>query len=302
VLAAVVLLAGGGVLVAQTFHGEVTTVEVAVTVTDRTGRLITGLGRDSFEIFEDGDKQPITQFTDQRTPVSVGVLLDTSESMRGQPIVDATTAVDRFASDLLDAGDEGFVAAFNHAPRILTQWMSPPSGLAGRFALERPAGGTAIYDAVATAMPMFLRRHRTRAALIVISDGADSASDHTLLETREALRRSDAFVYAIAIDSATDQRVATRVSPEALREITIPSGGYTEVIKRYEDVGPATERIARELNSQYTLGYAAPHPPDGAWRSIRVRVPGQDYVTRARRGYFATPPTIERPGRSDPRF
>ena len=294
-----VAAAAGAVLTAQTFRGEVTTVEVTVTVTDRTGRLITDLGRDDFEIYEDGDKQPLTQFSDKRTPVSVGVLLDTSESMRGQPIVDARTAVDRFTSELLDPGDEGFVAAFNHMPRVLTQWMSPPSGLAGRFAAEQPTGGTAIYDAVSAAMPMFLRRHRGRAALIVISDGADSASDRTLLQTREALRRTDAFVYAIAIDSTLDRRVSMRVNPEALREFTIPSGGYTEVIKSYEDVGPATERIATELNSQYTLGYAMPHPPDGAWRSIRVRITGRDYVTRARRGYFATASPLDRPTRSD---
>jgi len=301
-LLALVLLVSGGALAAQTFRGEVTTVEVAVTVTDGAGRLIMGLGRGDFEIFEDGDEQPLTQFSDTRTPVSVGVLLDASDSMRGQPIVDARTAVDRFASDLLEPVDEGFVAAFNHLPRILTPWTSPPSRLAGRLATERPAGGTAIYDAVSAAIPMFLRRHRGRAALVVISDGADTASDRSLTQTREALRRTDAFVYAIAIDSALEPRVSTRVSPEALREMTAPSGGYTEVVKTYEDVGPATERIARELNSQYTLGYAAPRPPDGGWRSIRVRITGHDYLARSRRGYFATPPAAERPTRSESGF
>src|SRR5258705_10984528 len=124
---------------AQTFRGSVTTVEIPVTVTDSNNRLITGLTKDDFEVFEDGDRQPVTQFSDKRTPVSVGVLLDVSDSMRGQPIVDARDAVDRFVGDLLDEGDEAFVGAFNHLPRILVTWTAPPSRLAGRLANERPA-------------------------------------------------------------------------------------------------------------------------------------------------------------------
>jgi Ca-activated chloride channel homolog len=274
----------------QTFRGSVTTVEIPVTVTDSNNRLITGLTKDDFEVFEDGDQQPVTQFSDKRTPVSVGVLLDVSDSMRGQPIVQARGALDRFMADLLESDDEAFVGAFNHLPRILVPWTAPPSRLAGRLADERPTGGTAIYDAIFASTSMFQRRERTRAAMIVISDGADTASDHSLAQTRETLRRSDAFVYAIAIDSATERRVSTRVNPEALREITGPSGGYTEVVRSYEDLGPATQRIAEELNSQYTLGYATTRPQDGSWRTIRVRVKTHDYIARARRGYFATPP------------
>ena len=274
----------------QTFRERVTTVEIPVTVTDNSNRLITGLTRDDFEVFEDGDQQSVTQFSDKRTPVSVGVLLDISDSMRGQPIVDARGALDRFMADLLDAGDESFVGAFNHLPRILVPWTGPPARLAGRLAGERPTGGTAIYDAIFASTSMFQRRQRTRAAMIVISDGADTASDHSLAQTRDTLRRSDAFVYAIAIDSATEQRVSTRVSPEALREITGPSGGYTEVVRSAADLGPATQRIAEELNKQYTLGYATLRPQDGSWRTIRVRVKNHDYIARARRGYFATPP------------
>ena len=286
----VVLIVFAALTRAQTFRGSVTTVEIPVTVTDNNNRLITGLTRDDFEVFEDGDQQPVTQFSDKRTPVSVGVLLDISDSMRGEPIVDARGALDRFMAELLDPGDEAFVAAFNHLPRILVPWTVPPSRLTGKLANERPAGGTAIYDAIVASTPMFQRRQRTRAAMIVISDGADTASDHSLAETRETLRRSDAFVYAIAIDSATERRVSTRVNPEALREITGPSGGYTEVVRSAEDLGPATQRIAEELNKQYTLGYATTRPQDGSWRTLRVRVKNHEYMARSRRGYFATPP------------
>jgi Ca-activated chloride channel family protein len=273
---------------AQTFRGSVTTVEIPVTVTDTNNRLITGLSKEDFEVFEDGDPEAVTQFSDKRTSVSVGILLDISDSMRGQPIVDARSAVDRFVAELLEPEDEAFVGAFNHLPRILVPWTAPPSRLAGRLDDERPSGGTAIYDAIAASTSMFGRRQRTRAAMIVISDGADTASDRSLSQTRELLRRSDAFVYAIAIDSATEHRVSTRVSPEALREITGPSGGYTEVVRSAEDLGPATQRIAEELNSQYMLGYTTTRPQDGSWRALRVRVRHDGYIARARRGYFAT--------------
>lgn len=291
-ISAIVAAAGffATVVAAQTpsFRSAIETVLVTVTVTDANGRLITGLGQGDFEVFEDGERQPVTQFTDQRVPVSLGVLLDASDSMRGRPIVDARNALDRFVGDLLEPEDEAFVAAFNHRPRIVAPWTKPPSTLRLELDLLRPTGGTAIYDALVASAPLFDQRTHPRSALVVISDGADTASDRSLQQAREVIRRSDAFVYAIAIDSA-DARASTRVNPDALREITGPSGGYTEVVRTAEDLGPATERIAYELNHQYTIGYTPERPPDGSWRIIRVRVKDRNYLTRSRRGYYAEP-------------
>jgi len=274
------------VVAAQTFRARVDTVQVTVTVIDAGGRLITGLSRDDFELFEDGAPQPITQFTDERVPVSLGVLLDASDSMRGQPIVDARAAVDRFLAVLLEGGDEAFVAAFNHLPRIVAPWTRPPASLRGRLEPFRPSGGTAIYDALVASAPLFERRMHIRAALLVVSDGADTASDRRLQEARDVLRRSDPFVYAIAIDSAA-ATASTRVNADALRDITGPTGGYTEVVQGAADLGPATERIANELNNQYMLGYVPSKAPDGGWREIRVRMKDRSHFTRARRGYYA---------------
>jgi Ca-activated chloride channel family protein len=251
---------------------------------------------DDFEVYENGVRVPVTQFSDKRVPVSLGLLLDISDSMFGRPIVDARGALDRFVGDLIEPGDEAFIASFNHAPLINTPWTHPPSSLRGRLDDVKPTGGTAIYDALVATSRMFNKRQHTRAALIVISDGADTASDYTLIQARDAVRRTDPFIYAVAIDSAERPRVSTRVNPNALREITGPSGGYTEVIKSSADLGPATERIANELNHQYSIGYTPTKPPDGQWRSIRVRVrdeaageaPGP-YFARARRGYYAVP-------------
>jgi Ca-activated chloride channel family protein len=158
--------------------------------------------------------------------------------------------------------------------------------LKDRLTAVMPNGGTAIYDAVAKSAEMFDRRSRPRAALVVISDGADTASDRSLQQARDAVIKRDAFVYAIAIDSP-GVSASTRVNPAALRDLTGPTGGYTEVVHDATELGPATQRIAEELNSQYTIGYTPSRALDGAWRSIRVRVKGQPYYVRARQGYMA---------------
>jgi len=270
------------------FRSRIDVVQVTVAVTDASGRLITGLTQQDFQVFEDGVEQTITQFTDKRVPVSLGMLLDASDSMRGQAVIDAREAFDRFVGDLLLTEDEVFVATFNHLPRLVTKWTTPPTSLRGRLGDLKPSGGTAIYDALADTSKLFEQRINLRAAMIVVSDGADTASDRSLLQTIDVIRRNDAFVYAIAID-APDGRESTRVNPEALRDITSLTGGYTEVVKSAADLGPATERIADELNKQYTIGYSSSKPPDGGWRPLRVRVRTGGYFVRARRGYFAQP-------------
>ena len=281
-----VCLFAGVSLVAQRFRATIDTVQVSVTVTDANGRLVTGLSKDDFEIFEDAVAQPVTVFTDERVPISLGVLLDSSDSMRGQRIADARAAVDRFVSMLLESEDEAFVATFNHAPHLVGQWTRPPAVLSGVLDELFPSGGTALYDALVASASYFGRRTHARAALVVISDGVDTASDVTLRQASDIVRRFEPLVYAIAIDSP-GATASTRVNPDALREITATNGGYTEVVRDSVDLGPATERIANELNKQYTLGYVPSRPPDGGWRAIRVRVRHQNYFTRARRGYFS---------------
>jgi Ca-activated chloride channel homolog len=273
-------------LVAQRFRATIDTVQVSVTVTDANGRLITGLAQDDFEIFENGAPQPITVFTDERVPLSLGVLLDSSDSMRGQRIVDARAAVDRFVSMLLELDDEAFIAAFNHKPRLIGAWTRPPAVLAGTLDALFPSGATALYDAMVASAPLFGHRANPRAAMVVISDGVDTASDVSLRQAADIVRRFEPLVYAIAID-AEGVAPSARLNPEPLREITSASGGYTEIVRTSTDLGPATERIANELNKQYTLGYVPSKPADGTWRGIRARVKNPDYFTRARRGYYA---------------
>jgi VWFA-related protein len=148
-------------------------------------------------------------------------------------------------------------------------------------------GGTAIYDAVDVSLPLFESRHRQRAAGVIISDGADTASDIELRDLRTKLPRTDAFFYAVAIDRQDPRALHTRVNPYALRGVTDDTGGYTEVVKDVDELGPATARIADELNHQYTLGFTMTHPLDDRFHSLRVRVTRQQHRVRARRGYDA---------------
>jgi Ca-activated chloride channel family protein len=281
---------GGVVRGRQVFQGGVEVVHVTATVTDAGGRLVPGLARDDFEIYENDTRQTVTHFTGERVPVSLALVVDVSDSMHGQRIVHARTALGRFLIDLLDPLDEACLVTFNHAPRIVAEWTAVPSRLGGRLDDVKPFGGTALYDAILEAQPLMASRSHERAAMVVVSDGADTASDADLNRVRRGLWTSDAFIYAIAIDPPQAARSQLRVNLQALRDLTDPSGGYTEVVQDSEALGPATARIAEELNHQYMIGYTPSRAPDGTYRRIRVRVAGQSsFRVRARRGYVSTP-------------
>jgi Ca-activated chloride channel family protein len=282
----------------RVFRTDTQLVSVNATVVDREGRLVTGLTRDDFEVFEDGVSRPIAQFTNERVPIGLGVLLDVSDSMFGQRLNDARVAVERLLFDRLAADDEFFVLAFNHASNALTSWTRDAPTVQRALEGLKPFGGTAVYDAVLSAMPLVVRRERQRGALLVISDGADTASDASIRDVRSALLRSDAFVYAIAIDVPSSRAINTRINAQALREITDSSGGRTEVIHSMSELDDALARISTELNSQYLIGYEPAGPArrpstlagdDGRFHSIRVRVPRGEYRVRARSGYVAVP-------------
>ena len=259
---------------------------VTVTVRDANGRLVTGLGRDAFKVYEDGAPVTVTQFTNERVPLGAGVLLDISDSMFGHRINDARTAVERFL-DLLAPSDAFFLMAFNHEPHLLFGWKTDSAGVRDALDKLRPSGSTAIYDAVVAAEPYITHRPRERAAIVLITDGADTASDTTFHDLQPTLIRTDTFVYAIAIDTPEPQPIASHVDVQALDDITSQSGGYTEVVRDTSDLQKAAANIADELNKQYVLGYSSPHPGDGQYHSIRVRTVDPTYRVHARSGYVA---------------
>jgi VWFA-related protein len=273
----------------RTLRSSVELTAVTVTVHDADGRLVPDLPKDAFTVYEDGEPQTITQFTHDRVPVALGLLLDVSDSMFGQRIRDARAAVERFLLELLSPADAFFVMTFNHEPMLLTSWTTDAGTVRSALDTLRPTGATAIYDAVLRALPLLDRRPRDRAAIVLISDGADTASDATLREVRAALLKTDAFVYAVAIDSPIRQAINAGINPEALAGITNQTGGSTEVVHDTTDLDAATARIAEELNNQYVIGYSSPHPGDGKYHSIRVRVGRPGYRVNARNGYVAVP-------------
>ena len=273
----------------QVFQTSVEVVNVTATVTDPDGRLVGDLELDAFTIHENGQEQEITQFYRGRVPVSLGIVLDVSDSMRGRRMDDARFALERFVSELLEPTDEVFLVAFNHAPELLAPWTTPPGDIGRPLDDVRPFGGTAIYDAMEEAIPRFRDRAHQRAAILLISDGSDTASDANVRDIKRQLRRSDAFVYAIAIDDEEKRAINDRVNEFTLMEMTDESGGYTEVVHSIDDLGPATARIAAELNQQYMLGYTPVAPPDNRFRAIRVRIKSGTYTVRARKGYTAIP-------------
>jgi VWFA-related protein len=164
-------------------------------------------------------------------------------------------------------------------------WSTDRAVLREALDAARPTGGTAIYDAVAAALPLFADRQHPRAAMVLVSDGADTASDTTVIELKQRLGRNDVFLYCIAVDTPNARSSTTRINPQVFHELSAQSGGYAEIVSSTAGIAPATTRIAEELNAQYMIGYTPATPGDGRYHSIRVTVgSGDRYVVRARRG------------------
>lgn len=267
----------------RNFRAASELVTTAVTVRDAEGRLVTTLQQADFTIEEDGVAQPIAQFTRERVPVSLSLTLDISDSMRGQRMADARAALATFLDTLLAVDDEAALLGFNHETRMLGPWTTDRGGMRVKLDEIRPSGGTALYDAVDVSLPLFESRLHPRAAILLVSDGADTASDTTPTALKQKLVRSDVFLYAIGIDSL-DARNSTRINPFTLNELTSQGGGYTEIVRSAADLGPATERIAEELNHQYMIGYTPAARGDGRLHTVRVKVSNPTYRVRSRRG------------------
>ena len=263
----------------QTRSRAITT---AVTVRDRNGALVPNLTEADFTITEDGRPQPITRFTPERTPLSVAIVLDTSQSLRGEPLQVTRTAVGRFIDTSLRPDDEVALVSFNHVVSIVANWTTDRARLRAGLDALNPTGSTAVWDAVFRTSPLFTARSLQRAAMIVISDGADSASTRTPTQIRQELNGADFFLYWIAVDNK-DARPATRINPFTIAEIAGQANGYSEVIAEPEALGAALTRVSDELNHQYTMSYEPTTPANGRLRMVRVTVPKQNYVVRARR-------------------
>jgi Ca-activated chloride channel family protein len=205
--------AGGGSGNDQAFRFKsgVELVNVTATVTDANGRFVPNLRQDDFLIWEDNEPQPVTHFSAERVPVSLGLALDTSSSMMGEKIDSARSALDRFLYDLLDPKDEVFLYQFSNDPVLLQGWTTDRQAVSRAINRLTPHGGTAMYDAVAEAVPLLHRGQFRKKALVVISDGNDTSSTTRIRDVQQLIRESEALVYAVGIDcSGTTQQQRRR--------------------------------------------------------------------------------------------
>ncbi len=182
------------------FRSAVELINVTATVTDENGRFVPNLRQEDFRIFDDGEEQSITHFSSERVPVSLGIALDTSNSMAGEKMVAARDALRRFLVDLLDPSDEVFLYRFSSIPELVETWTTNRDRLQSRLARIYPEGGTALYDAVADAVPLAQTGQNRKKALLVISDGNDTNSQTSVAEVKRLIRESEVMVYAIGID------------------------------------------------------------------------------------------------------
>src|SRR5262245_16500645 len=186
------------------FRSGVELINVTATVTDSSGRFVPGLGKEDFLLYEDDQPQNITHFSAERVPVSLGIVLDTSGSMTGEKISAARAALDRFLYELLDRDDEIFLYRFSDSPSLIQGWTTDRELVARDLRRIAPAGGTAMYDGVAEAVPLAQSGHHRKKALVVISDGNDTSSQTTVAELKQLIRESEVLVYAIGIDGESE--------------------------------------------------------------------------------------------------
>jgi Ca-activated chloride channel homolog len=202
------------------FKSGVELINVTATVSDASGRFVSGLRQEDFLVYEDDQPVTVTHFNSERVPVSLGIVVDTSGSMAGQKIEAARSALDRFLFELLDRDDEIFLYRFASVPMLLQDWTRDRNLLTRALNRMVANGGTAMYDAVADALPLAQQGQNRKKALLVISDGNDTGSTSGIRDVKAQIRESEVLVYAIGIDGRSEP--TTRTQPPSRMPIPMP--------------------------------------------------------------------------------
>jgi Ca-activated chloride channel family protein len=228
--AVVALLAGGPSLDAQQspdgfrFKSGVELINVNVTVTDRTGRFVSGLRQEDFLVYEDNKPIEVSHFSAERVPVSLGIVLDSSGSMTGEKWESALNAIDGFLNALPDPNDEFFMYRFSGDPDLVHDWTPERNNISRALGRIRPNGGTAMYDAVAEAVPMAQAGQNRKKAIVLISDGNDTNSRLHVADLRQMIRETEVLVYAVGIDGQAESTIfGGRPSPPVTRPPPAPT-------------------------------------------------------------------------------
>jgi Ca-activated chloride channel family protein len=267
-----------------------------VTVTDTYGRYVSGLSKNAFTITDNKKPQEITYFSDDDSPVSVGVIFDVSGSMSGDKIRRARDALSKFIQTSHDS-DEYFLIAFNSRAQLLLDKTRDGNAVLDKLTFVQTKSNTALYDACYLGVEKVQRGAHPKRALLLISDGQDNNSRYTFNELRRLLKESDVTLYGIGILGGSDAGSSLGMEGQGiLDELSSVSGGKAFFPRSAAEMDDIFEQIALELRHQYSIGYKpTDFSNDGRWHKIKVKVnPPRGlprlYV-RSKEGYYAIPGT-----------
>ena len=278
--------------------------QLTVTVTDQGGRYVTGLQKGDFRIYVDGIQRPLEFLRrDTNTPVSVGILVDTSGSMEPK-IPQARAAIAQFIREL-NPNDDIFLYAFSDQEFLLQPFTTNHGLVMRRLGLLHAYGDTAIFDTLMDGLSMINRGRYDKKALLVVTDGMDNASRATLAEVVGRARRMGVLIYSIGIGDPSASKIGfgigsllfggdrDHVDAQMLRELSTETGARTYLLGEVGD-GEALRQdciaISNELREQYTAGFVVPDPSMSGYRSLRVDIPGKPELTvRTRKGVTVDP-------------
>ena len=266
---------------------------IPVTVVDHHDQLIAGLEKEHFKLFEDKVEQVITHFASEDAPVSIGLVFDASGSMADK-LSTAREAVSRFLKTA-NPDDEFFLLQFNDRVERLQGLTRDTEQVQSRLMWIRPNGQTALLDAIYVAIQEIKQAHNTRKALVIISDGGDNRSLHSMGEIKNAVREADVQIHAIGIFDPPGIRSRTPeelVGPALLDEVAKQTGGRLFEIGDMRELLDVASKVGLALRTQYVLGYVPANPKrDGKYHQVRVvlKLPKDYPKTRTswRRGYYA---------------
>ena len=264
---------------------------VPVSVTDGMQRLVTGLDQDNFQVFEGKKSLPIRHFSSEDAPVSVGILVDVSGSMRNK-MDRVQEAVNQFcqASNL---EDEFFMITFSDEPRLATDFTSVPEDLQKELLFTQAKGQTSLLDAIYMGLGKMRDAKYPKKALLIVSDGGDNHSRYGEREVRAAVKESDVMVYAIGTFDRYVPTTEEMLGPALLANVAEITGGRAFVLEDPREMPNVAHRIGVELRTQYVLGYRPEKTPhDGKWHkiSVKLKLPKQLAFlrVRAKTGYYAS--------------
>jgi Ca-activated chloride channel homolog len=269
---------------------DVTRVNMLFTVTDRRGRFVTNLVKEDFEVIEGRRPQVIQEFTAETDlPLRLGILIDSSNSMRDRFRFAQEAAVQFLNSVVRARQDKATVVSFDTAPALISDLSDDVEVLSKRIRNLRPGGGTALYEAIyytcRDQLAQDQPRHKYRRAIILVSDGDDNQSRVSRDQALEMAQKADVVIYGI---SSNISRIDTD-GDKVLRYFAAETGGQAFFPFKVEDLSQSFENIANELRHQYNIFYRPePLKTDGQYHAVTLRVKDRrDLVVRARKGYYA---------------